>query len=756
MKSVITAICLVISLVVVFIVINRKDSYSGDGVAVQQETVTGMNPTTVATLKPVEQQTETKPVENMSVDTTDPVEMKPVAETKLSEEKPTETMLVAEVKPMPVPVAVPVVTAEEAVKLNEFAVFLSDVKTTVVEGEIVERSELPDPQKSDYPNCRFTVHFNGNSIKSGEPCPKELSLIIEGFEDYRVLPNNDIKTGDKVQCTIFPFEKLPEDYQSTQQADDLELFLLESYYVLDIRTIEKFMDNERMPLSGIYFSEGNEEYISLFDRHLNDPVPPEIRNAQNADIQKDIQKMTDLLTGYSDERIKEINARFTEVWNEEKKKDPPGYNRVGNYVWRNLDNSFWTLPAGTNTILSEPNRMSRQMLDCFLSLKQVLEANGVQLIVSLVPSMNVISARVINKEFRDVPDIQTATYVKQLSETGIETIYASDQIIKNYNRYPFAFFVPENSHPSDTTQDVMADLLADRLKRYGIVSELDKSLFSESKVFRPLQEKEVFPPDCDIGDNEVLSPYMSREILYNGEKIKKDKDSSKVMVIGNSFIQTPISPPDSLPVLLSYKLCAPVDWYRISGHGPFSDILIQLLTNPDSYLKNKKVLIFYVGTKSITEVNQSETMLNIATLDNERVILNNKKIKGHIILQSNAEPDQIADSDLWGPLSSVEKTVLKTDKSEAMTFFFKIEQFGSNISDSEPIVCIIPHLCSLNTSCTCIVNGISKQMHCSNYARNARFFNLVYELPAGTKDLTIKFEGKAEHLFTIKDIQIWQ
>lgn len=876
MKSVITTICVLIPLVIIFVIIDRKDFHSGNDVAVQQETVTRMKSTTVTTVKPVEKPAETKPVETKNPVESKPVteakpaetkpvteakpaeprpaetkpatETKPVAEkkpveTKQADAKPTETKPVAEkkpvetkqteakstetkpvaeakkpaetkpvtetkpaekkpveakpvvetrpatakpaetkpmtekkpvaetkpattkpaetkpattTKPMPAPEAVSVVTAEEAAKLNEFALFLVNVKTTVVEGEIVERSELPDPQKSDYPNCRFTVHFNGNSIKSGEPCPKELSLIVEGFEDYRILPNNDIKTGDKVQCTIFPFEKLPEDYQSTQQADDLELFLLESYYVLDISAIKKFTDNELMPMSGIYFSEGNEEYVSLFDRHLNDPVPTEIKNAQNADIQYDAKRMDGFLTAYTDAQFKEINARFAEAWNEEKKKDPPGYNRVGAYVWRNLNGSFWTLPAGTSSILSTPDKMSQEMLDCFLHLKQALEANGVQLIVSLVPTMNVIAARVINKEFKDVPDIQTATYVKQLSEIGVEAIYASDQIINNYNRYPFAFFVPENPHPSDTAQDVVSDLLVDRLKRYEIASELDGSLFSESIVFRPVKEKEVFPPDCDIGDNKVLSPYMSREILYNGEKIQKNKDSSQIMVVGNSFIETPISPPDSLPVLLSYKLRAPIDWYRISGYGPFSDILIQLLSNPDFYLKNKKVLVFYVGTMHMTAVSRSETMLDIAKLDNERVILNNKKMKGHVFLQSNVESDQIADTELWGALTSVEKTVLKVDKTESMTFSFKTEQFGSNISESEPFVCIIPHMCTRNTSCTSVINGISKPMHCPNYTQNARFFNLAFELPAGTKELTIKFEGKAEQVFAIKDIQLWQ
>ncbi len=60
MKSVIIAICLLIPLVIIFFIIDRKDFYSGDDVAVQQETVTGQPPT-VTSLKPVKQPAKIKP-----------------------------------------------------------------------------------------------------------------------------------------------------------------------------------------------------------------------------------------------------------------------------------------------------------------------------------------------------------------------------------------------------------------------------------------------------------------------------------------------------------------------------------------------------------------------------------------------------------------------------------------------------------------------------------------------------------------------
>ena len=252
MKQLIVPIAIIIALIAFFVIIDRKEFRRHDDV----QTVQSESP--ISNRKPMVSVPETKPeIEMNPVVETKPAEVKPVvnqsvAEIKTAEtnpaaetkaDKPAETTpAVAETEDKHAPAAVPVVTPEEAEKLNEFASFLSGVKTTVVEGEIIERSELPDPEQSDYPNCRFTVHFSGNTIKSGEPCPKEFSLIVEGFKDYHILPNNSVKAGDKVLCSIIPFEELPEDYQSTQQSDDLNLYLLENYYLIDYSIIDDYSE----------------------------------------------------------------------------------------------------------------------------------------------------------------------------------------------------------------------------------------------------------------------------------------------------------------------------------------------------------------------------------------------------------------------------------------------------------------------------------------------------------------------------------
>ncbi len=536
MKQLIVSVAIVVALIAFFVIVDHKVFYSGDDVALQKEAV-ARKPASVALLKPVEQSKETKPTaetkpvetktvagtkpttvkpgETKPVAETKPVETKPVVEIKPSEAKhtevkPTETKAVTETKPvaetkpvtetkedetnsvekkpaetvaetksMPAPTAVPVVSAEEAVKLNEFAIFLADIKKTVVEGEIVERSELPDPQKSDYPNCRFSVHFTGNSIKSGEPCPRDIVLVVEGFSNYKILATNDIAAGDKIECSIIPFDALSEEYKSTQQADDLNLFLLDNYYVIDIKKINSFTDNAIMPKSGILFLDGCESYISIYEREINPPISPEFIKSKEKCIEAELRKMDELLNGYDETRIKEINTEFSTAWKREKEKDIEGYNRLGTYVWRNVDSSFWCLPINYNTLIPKFNKLTDETLDCFSALREACEANGVQLIVAMVPNNYVISSRIINEHFRNIPDIQMATYVKQLSEIGIEAVYTADSVVSNYNRFEFAYNYPLDYHPADTTQDVISELIAKRVERYEFGDvKLDPSRFS--------------------------------------------------------------------------------------------------------------------------------------------------------------------------------------------------------------------------------------------------------------------------------------
>ena len=763
MKQLIVPVAIIVALIAFFVIIDRKEFNRHDDVqTVQSESsMTNRKPTvSVPETKPITEvkpTVETKPVaETKPVTDSTPVteanpkkdakpaETKPVAETK-----PAETVAEAKLEDNPAPAAVPVVTAEEAEKLNDFVIFLSTVKTTVVEGEITERSELPDPQKSDYPNCRFTAHFNGNSIKSGEECPKEFVLIVEGFLGYSVLSENDIKQGDKIECSIIPFERLPTEYQETQQSDDLNLYLLERYYATSIQVIKSFNDNADFPNSGIFFSDSDEEYISIFDRHVNPPISKEINENQNNEIQKTLKRMQSLLEDYSESRISEINKDFHEAWEIEKEKDASGFNRVvfngQKLVWRNIDNTFWSLPE-EYTFLSQPVNLKPDTLACFSALNNACKSNGVHFMVSFVPNRDVISARVINSQFNDIPDLQTATYVKQLSEIGVECVYCSDIIVHEYKRFPHAYMYPTDPHPADTAQDVITDILTNKLYRYS----LDQEFEPDSEVFvKAYKECVVWPDNCDIGNNQVGEAYEYRSVSCKFSKdVPKD---SEIMLIGNSFANLPLNATHSL---LQYKLRSRVESYKLASLGPFSEIIFQLISRPDYFLKNKRVLIMQVGTDHLTAANNLNIMLNIEHVDEDRLLLNGKRRVTQLFSREMETDNEYVER--WGNLSVDKRNIFKIGPNRHVEIIsLDLEKEGS-LDLSKDMVLVVPSTCRANTSATLFVNNISKQIHCSNETDTAKFFNLSFKLPAGTKRVDIKAEGKPNISLAIKNIQIWQ
>ncbi len=771
MKQLIVPVAIIIALIAFFVIIDRKEFSRHDDVQTVQNGNSTIKPTvSVPETKPV---TDVKPaVEAKPVDETRPVtnpkhvtEAKPVTETepktdtKSTEAKPgAETKPVDETKPgaktnpeEKAPAAVPVVTAEEAEKLNELAIVLSNENMTLVEGEITARSKLPDPENSDYPNCRFTVHFIGNTIQSGNPCPKELSLVVEGFENYRVLPNNDIKKGDKVLCSIIPFEKLPEDYQSTQQADDLDLFLLDSYYVLDIQVIKEYTDSEpRSPISGIDFIRRNDNYVSIYERQLNPPISEEIEQAQNFAIQTDLDRITKELRDYDDAKKQDVNARFKEAWIKEKEKDPPNFNRVttsrGTYVWRNINGSFWTLPVDYN-LIGGYGTIQDYNLQALVAFRDYLHLQGIQLVISIVPDEYDISARVINRAFKDVPDFRTAIIVKQLLENGIEAVYPSKDIIDNYNRYPWAFFFPDNVHAADTTQDILAEILAERIKRFHLESNIDRN--KVSFVQKPHSYSSnpalVWPSNCDIGTNVSGENYMMNAALYDNHPIPKD-NSSPILVIGNSQMQTPMYP-ESLPTILATKTLHSVDWYRVNTIGLFTTAIDQIAKFPEDFLSNKVVVILQSG---ISFFSTSSRFSNIKLIDKNAIILNNKNlicdIPPELMLKVKNKSFILTDDSLL---------TVELNGADSFIPFCNIKASESALNHSKDIILRIPAVSIFGTHCKIKANdSVYEVQECHEERPTASY--LFVSVPAGTKDITISVSGAKSKSVKIGKIGIFQ
>ncbi len=613
-----------------------------------------------------------------------------------------------------------------------------------MEGTIAEVSNLPDPKKSDYPNCRFIVRLVGHAILKGISSPKEVALVVEGFKDYKILPESNLKLGDKVSVVMMPFEDLPEEKKSTQVADDLNLFTLEQYYCINITKLTDFKIKDELSESNSHFTDNKIEHISVFSRHVNPPISNEYVKAQKDAIASDLAKINAMLEPYTNEKKKELNTAFNLAWEKEKAKDKDGYNRVKQnnttYVWRNINNSFWCLPEKYTFTYIPYSVLTQKKLDALLALQHFLEANGCQFILSLVPHYHDIAARVINKDFSNIPAFRTAMVAKQLLEAGIETTYVSGELIKNYNRFPWSFFYPHDAHPSYNTQDVISDLLTEKLTRYHIEKTLDEEKFAtefRSHIFTD-REGYAYPNNCDIGENQPNTYYKCPFFTWDKQSVVNHaKMNSQILILGNSFIQRPYN--YALSSLIAKKMQVSVSDLEIWGQGPTTEMIKRLFLNPEKHLWNKKVVVMQMGVTHVVGFEYN----NIQEMDMQRSLLNGKKCIKLIPVKSEYQSEIYTTPDV---------NVVKLDDSG----HFSMVYHSNDIWDSkQPVVVGVNCWKLISQKLKMSVN--QQNLNIMPYQDNVGKYHLsLINLPAGTDTITFEISGTAGHEIAIKDIQFFQ
>ncbi len=606
---------------------------------------------------------------------------------------------------------------------------------TLVEGTIVEHSQLPPATTADYADCRFVCKFRGNGILAGSSCPQEVALVVEGFRNRKYLPSAKLKTGDHIRLLIRPYHALSSSEQMIQQADDLNLFTLASYYADGGVYIRKYVSSPISTENSVRFE--SQQYIPLSTREINHPLEPSAIQEQQTVIRKDLEKINARLAQYPAEKRKSLQKEFAAAWKQNADSDLPGRNRRTSNgwrklklpvrVWRNMDGSFWELPEKYD-LNSGEQRVSSENVRSLIALRDCLAANGCQLIVSLVPDMYDISARVINRDFRRVPDFRNAEIVKQLLESGIEAVYGSDAIVQNYNRYPWAFFFNGNDHPSDTTQDILTDLCAEKLKRFQIPADLDTRDISYrwSPHAYGSDPTMAFPENCDIGNNQPGSVYRCRQVFYQGTELAT-QERGPVLVVGNSFSETPMNYPDSFPTLLTAKTGIKIaHWRQTGGAGPLVLFIQELFNDPEKYLRGTKVVVFAIGEKHLLH----NWMLNIQTLEQSALLLSGKQ---------NLCSVSIDKKELSGTLNA-----------EGFREYSLMIPTGVEYNQNKPLVCAVS------------VNPKGERLSVSS-GKNAAMFpplpgkqEAALKVNVQNKRFSLRFAGNPGQSFQLRSVKLFQ
>ena len=335
---------------------------------------------------------------------------------------------------------------------------------SIVEGEVLDISQVPDVNNANYPDCYYTVKFKVYNILKGKPTYKLLQLTIPAFYNYKLTPYTKIKKNNKLKIEICLFEKISAKKQSIQCSDDLSLFELENYFVLSGNIIESYSNK----IFIVNFIE-KIQYRSGFKKPINMPIASNAVNASKKAIKKELEYINSKLKSIVGKE-KQINESFNLAWDKNQNK----YDMLGNNkIWAHIGKGFFSLPKKYRFINKRFN-VTRKAIKGIKSLSDYLGFHGIQLIIQVIPSSNDISSRILNPEYKNYIDYSSALITKKLLENDIEAEYTADAIVERSTNYQFSFFYPDNPHPAYGCQDVLTDLMVKKLKRFDIKYSLNR------------------------------------------------------------------------------------------------------------------------------------------------------------------------------------------------------------------------------------------------------------------------------------------
>ena len=580
MKSVITVICLLIPLVILIIIVDRNDFYSGDDVTAQQETVTGKT-TILTTFKPVEKPMETKPAE------TKPMEMKPVSGIKTAPIKPVETTPTVNTKPLPLPVAVPFVTAEDAEKLNaealEYAVAEkekrepfyrlyenSKLENNCFEGIVRATSAIPDPDKNDYDNCLYTLFVEIDSLFS-EVVPDtkiayEVIIAAPIMKDKVILQDNVFLPGDKIWCSCAEYDTMPQDIQEIQVSDDIQSYEHQQYYPLGIHKITAF------------WKGGNRSFAKREITVL--PVQSLPKDEKAVTIRKERIQVE---IGRIEEALKKHGGSF-ESWKEEYKPIIEKYKSLSAEKYKGwIKDSFFATGIGETTYNTQAN------IDGILPYKKYLEKSNIDLIVVRIPNKWEFARCVLASEtFQDNP-----AWIKHYYEclkNDIEIVDPMPSMWEHRFDFPLFYFYnePTESHPFEGQAFISAMVLSDVLRRYTF-SKSEHPIELEDYVLKTSQTRYFWP--------EGNPKYNPKENIRFKRVIQDAKSLGNLSVntgspfvfLSNSMFWYPLrNEGASVPGYTAFFIQHIPDWFYQDGIG---NAMLRNLVADHQVLSNRKAVI---------------------------------------------------------------------------------------------------------------------------------------------------------------------
>jgi len=487
---------------------------------------------------------------------------------------------------MSAPAAVPVVTAEEAEKLNEDALAYAlvgkeksepfykfyqgnDLESVCFQGTIRATSTIPDPEKNDYDNCLYALFVEIDALLSDATMDTEIAceaiVNVPILKDKSLLQDNVFLPGDKIWCMGSRYDAMPQAIQEIQLSDDIQSYEHEQYYPFEIRKIPSFQKG------------GNRNFAKREITILPIQTLPGDESAvvlRKERIQNEIARI--------EEEIKKHGGSFG-TWKEEYKSIAEKYNALSNEKFKGWINDSYFAAGGKETTYK-----TKEYIDGILPYKKYLENNNIDLIIVRIPSKWDFAARVLTSEdFQENPAWIEHYY--ECLKNDIEIVDPMPEMWEQRFDYPlfYYFHIQDETHPFLGTSIVLAETISNVLKRYSFRN--DPALFHLEKMTFPLSSKYTYPEgNKRYPPSEPVFYYG----VYQGSKSiggLVPSSGSPFLFLSNSFFHHPARySGGSVPGYSAYYLLTLTDWYYQQG---LDNSMLRNLIGKPILLSNRNAVI---------------------------------------------------------------------------------------------------------------------------------------------------------------------
>ena len=591
MKQLIAPIAIIVALIAFFVIIDRKEFSRHDDV----QTVQSVSPT--SNRKPTVSVPETKPVTDVkpAVEAKS-IETKPVVETKpqtkaqqKTDVKPAETKPVVQTNPEEklLPAAVPVVTADEAKKLNEdaktyalaekekrepFYKYYQDTKLDSVcfQGTIRATSIIPDPERNDYDNCLYALFVEIDSLLSDAMPDTEIAceviVNVPIMKDKAILSNNIFLPGDKIWCACVEYDTMPQAIQEIQLSDDIQSYEHQQYFSIGIKKISAFS------------KEGNRNFAKREITIL--PIQTFPRDEKAAALRKErIQKEIARI----EEEIKKHGESF-ETWKEEYKPIVEKYKKLSSEGYKGWINDSFFAAGGNETAYR-----TKEYIEGIKPYHDYLKQHNIDLIIVRIPTKQDFAVHVLaSNTFQENPAWIEHYY--ECLKNDIEIVDPMPEMWEHRFDFPLFYFyhIPAEGHPFEGQAYISAKAISEVLKRYEY-SKTEQPITLEDSDFKTNDARFLWPEG-----NEKFNP--KENIIFKQTNQNKKtignlavNTGSPFLFLSNSYFWYPQrSLGASVPGYTAFFLQHIPDWFYQDGIG--NPMIRNLVSDPQA-LSNRKVVI---------------------------------------------------------------------------------------------------------------------------------------------------------------------